>query len=202
MLTLTAALLLLDGGLPSSLQEETAPPPERPDALAAVEGARRPVLDLDWAEVGVRAGMAFFSGDFEADPSPSVAVHARAPMPWLSPASRANAELFGAFVQLGAAPIDRDLRVEDPDGTAFFLAVGADFTFVRDGTWLLMAHAGPQYASYGGVSGLDDGLGLLLGARGGVDLGRGLSITGGPEVSFGGGGDRVAFMYVGVLLDF
>lgn len=202
ILTLTAALLLLDGGLPSSLQDETAPPPERPDALEAVERTGRPVLDLEWAEVGLRAGLAVFSRDFEADPAPSLSLHARAPMPWLSPRSRPNAELFGAFVQLGAATIERDLRVEDPEGTAFFLAVGVDFTFVRDGTWLLMAHAGPQYASYGGVSGLDDGLGLLAGVRGGLELGRGVSITGGPEVALGGGGDRVVFAYVGVLIDF
>jgi len=202
MMMLTAALLLLDGGLPTSIQDETAPPPERPDTLEAVEGSGRPILDLDWAEVGFRAGLAVYSEDFDADPAPSVALHARAPMPWLSPASRPNAELFGAFVQLGAAPIERDVRVENPEGTAFFLSAGVDFTFVRDGTWLLMAQVGPQYVSYGDVGGLDDGLGLSAGVRGGLELGRGISISGGPEVAFGRAGDRVVFAHVGLLIDF
>ena len=189
--------------LPTSIQD-TAPPPEtpRPSELAPVDGTRRPFVDLDWLEVGVRGGMAFFSEDFEADPSPSLALQARAPMPWLSPSSNPEAELFGLFVQLSAAKIERDLRLQDPSGTALFVTAGVDYTFIRDGTWLLMAHAGPQYVSYGGVSGLNDGFGLLAGLRGGVDLGRGFSLSGGPEAAFGNAGDRVLFAYVGFLLDF
>ena len=172
--------------------------------LAAQDERPRPVVDVEWLEVGARAGFAVFSDDFQTDPAPSLALAARAPMPWLSPASAPDAEWFGVFAQVALAPVEREVNpgVEDPDGTAWFFTAGLDFTLVRDGTWLLMLQAGPQYQAYGGISDLDDGFAAQAGARAGLDLSRGFSLTLSPEVAFGNAGDRVAFIYLGVLIDF
>jgi hypothetical protein len=173
-------------------------------ALAAQGERPRPIVDLEWLEVGARVGVAAFSGDFETDPAPSLAFAVRAPMPWLSPSSTPNAEWFGLFAQVAMAPVDREVEpeLEDPDGLAWFLTAGLDFTVVRDGTWLVMLEAGPQYQTFGGISDLDDGFAFLAGARGGLDLARGLSLTLGPEVAFGNAGDRVSFLYLGLMIDF
>jgi hypothetical protein len=174
-------------------------------ALVAAQGERsRPVVDVEWLEVGARAGFAVFSEDFETDPAPSLALAARAPMPWLSPASSPDGEWFGAFVQVALAPVEREVEpgLEEPDGTAWFFTAGLDFTLVRDGTWLLMLQAGPQYQAYGGISDLDDGFAAQVGARAGLDLSRGVSLTFSPDLAFGNAGDRVTFLYLGVLIDF
>lgn len=173
-------------------------------ALAPQDERERPFVDVEWLEIGARAGFAVFSEDFETDPAPSLALSARAPMPWLSPASAPDAEWFGLFAEVALAPVAREVEpgLEDPDGLAWFLTAGLDFTVVRDGTWLLMLQAGPQYQAYGGISDLDDGFAAQVGARAGLDLSRGLSLSFSPELAFGRGGDRVAFLYLGLLLDF
>lgn len=171
-------------------------------ALFALQ--QRDVVDWDWLELQPRLGVAVYGGDFEADPGWAAGLLARAPMPWLSPDSDPKGEHFGVFASLSLSGIDRDLDPAPPDprGTLLLATLGADYTLVRDGTWLLQVLTGPQLGSFLGVDGLDDGFGWMVGAAAGIDAAPGLTLTLGPELSFGNGGDRVLFAWAGLMIQF
>ncbi len=181
-------------------QETPAPQPGPPQARSS----SRPFVDFDWLELTPRVGFAFFSEDFESDPSLSAGVAARAPMPWLSPASNPGGEYFGLFAGLSAAMIDREIEPEpdQPDGWAFFLSLGVDYTLFRDATWLLMAQAGGQYANYGGITDLEDGFGFVAGLAVGLNLAEGVALAYSPEFNFGRAGDWIHLSSIGFMIQF
>lgn len=176
--------------------------PLRPQADPRSRG--RSFIDFEWLELCPRMGVVSFSEDYHSDPSFSGSLLARAPMPWLSPASDPRGEYFGAFAELSLAQVDRDIdpEPEDPDGLSFFFTVGIDFTLLRGERWLFMVHGGLQYASYGGVTDLDSGFGGLFGATAGVKVSDGITVTYTPEIAFANAGDWLFFNFFGVMIEF
>jgi hypothetical protein len=202
------ALALASGagldGLPRRIadgarRQETPPslPAERP-------GKASPFIDWDWLEVQPRVGLVAYSEDYEADPSWSAGVLARAPLPWLSPGSDPRGEYFGVFAEIAVAGIDRDLdpAPDDSSGVLVLGAVGLDFTILRTSTWMVLVQAGPQYVSFGGVSDLEDGFGGMAGLSLGFSPAEGVSLTLGPEVWFGRAGDRIYLASLGAMIHF
>lgn len=190
---------------PAVPQQEEAKPPQQPPAPPeAQEAAGTPFLDFDRLEATPRLGLVFFSDDFEADPEFAAGVQLRAPLPWLSrDVFGLESDDFGLFVDFTVSSIERDIDIlEDPDGTLFFASLGFDFTFARDDTWLGQAQLGIQFGDFGGVTDLDDGVALLVGAVGGVQFSEGLWATVTPQVGFGDSGDRVYFLQFGVQILF
>jgi len=165
---------------------------------------QRDVIDWDWLELQPRLGVAVYGGDFESDPGWAAGLLARAPMPWLSPASDPKGEYFGIFASLTLSGVDRDLDPppSDPSGMLLLATIGADYTIARDGTWLLQLLTGPQFGTFLGVDGLDDGIGWMIGATGGVTVGPGVTLTLAPELSLGNGGDHVLFAWAGLMFQF
>jgi len=159
-------------------------------------------IDFDWLEMQPRVGMAIFSDDYHIDASPSFGVQFRAPMTCLSPGSNPHGEYFGVFAEADAMFIERTIRVDDPKGVALLLTFGFDYSLFRDGTWLLMIRGGAQYATYGGVSDLEDGFGAVAGLSIGLTLSRSLSLTLCPEMVFGQAGDNIILGYAGMVIEF
>jgi len=188
---------------PGQQQEQPpAPPPSIQEATPQERG--RPFIDFDWLELSPRVGLAVFSDDYEADPAFFAGVLARAPMPWLSPASDPKGEHFGLFFEAALGRIERDTEpeAEQPDGMLLSLAGGVDYTIYRDESWLVMALAGAHFAHYGGVSELNDGIAPLAGITVGFQVAGGVSITASPEVVFARAGDRIMFLSLGAMIKF
>lgn len=181
------------------------PTPQRPTepVPAPVEEAGTPWIDFDWLELGVRVGMAIFSDEFHIDPSPAFVIEGRAPLPWLSPSSNPDGDFFGAFAQLSFAVIERTIEpeVDKPSGAAIMLTLGVDYSILRNTTWMILVRAGFVYATYGGVTDLEDGMGLMGGLTVGLTVSRSVSITLAPEYVFGDG-DNVMMGTVGVSIGF
>ena len=183
--------------------QQEDPAPQRPDApLQAPEEAGTPWIDFDWLELHVRVGMAIFSKEFHIDPSPAFEIEGRAPIPWLSPSSNPDGDYFGAFAQLSVAIIKRTIEpeVDKPSGAAIMLTVGMDYSVIRNTTWMILVRAGVMYATYGGVTDLEDGMGVLVGATVGLTISRSVSLTLVPEYVMGG--DTMIFGTVGIAIDF
>jgi hypothetical protein len=179
-------------------------PQDRPREPVRPAPSGRPFIDLDWLEVTPAVGMAVFSDKFLADPAPCLAIRAHAPMPWLNPAGDPDGEYFGLFAQIELATIDRELSpsVSHRSGVISFLSLGVDYSFVRDGSWIVMARAGVMYAYYGGVADLQNGIGPLVGATLGYQLSGKLAVTYTPELLFGDTGSWVFMNTVGLLIHF
>jgi hypothetical protein len=200
--------LALDDPAPPKRQEE--PPPrlvvqEEPAPPRLDEDAGGGFLDFDWLELQFRAGFAAFTDDFRADPAFQASVCARAPMPWLSPASDPGGEYFGAFLGVGLIMgVDRDLNPppSGADGNVFMVNAGIDFTFLRNQSLYLALEAGGQYTNYGGIDGLEDGLAPLAGLAFGLYAGGGLTLTLGEQTVFGNGGDRIYLINLGLVVEF
>jgi len=189
----------------SGKPQQEDPQPQRPDApLQAPEEASTPFIDFDWLELHVRAGMAIFSKEFHIDPSPTVVIEGRAPMPWLSPSSNPDGDYFGAFAELAFSSIKRTITpsVDKPSGAMLSLGVGVDYSFIRNTTWIVIARVGVKYVTYGGVTDLKDGIGPMVGVTAGITVSRSVSITISPEYIKGGSGDNIIIGVVGVAIDF
>lgn len=205
-LLLSAAVAAAQEAIPPTpappQQEEPKPQAQPEPAVQEPEGTA--FINLDRLEVAPRVGLAAFSEDFEADPEFAFGILARAPLPWLSrDLFGLEADDFGAYLDFTVTSIDRDIDLlEDPDGTLFFAGAGLDFAFLQDDTWLAQIAAGLQYGNFGGVTDLDDGVALLLGLTGGVQVSEGIRVTLAPQIAFGNGGDQVYFVHLGVQIAF
>lgn len=179
-------------------------PQDRPVEPFRPAREERPFVDLDWLELTPGIGMAVFSPNFRADPAPCLSIRAHAPMPWLNPASDPIGEHFGLFAQAQFATIARNLSptVQHRRGVATFLSIGADYSFVRDGTWIMLARAGVMYAHYGGIADLRNGFGPLVGATAGLQLSGKLALTYSPELIFGDSGSLVFLNTLGLVIQF
>jgi len=211
-LLLIACLALVprpqEASLPRELKLDEAraqdPAQERPVDPFRPAKQERPFVDWDWLELTPGVGLAVFSPKFRADPAPCLSLRAHAPMPWLNPARDPIGEHFGLFAQAQFTTIDRNLSptVEHRRGVASFISIGADYSFVRDGAWILLARAGLMYAYYGGVADLRSGFGPMVGATAGLQLSGKLALTYSPELLLGDSGSMVFLNTIGLLIQF
>jgi hypothetical protein len=193
------------GGAEAKKQQED-PRPQRPETPLqdpqAAPGSR--FIDFEWLEMNTQVGMAIFSKEYHIDPSPAVCIGARAPILWLAPSDNPDGDYFGAFAELGIAIIKRTIEpaVDKPSGAMISLTVGLDFTIIRNATWLLLVKGGIQYATYGGVTDLEDGMAPMVGLTAGLTVSQSVAITVSPEYVMGRKGDTVMIGYLGVTFDF
>lgn len=121
-----------------------------------------PFVDFSGSEINPFAGAVLFSGEFEGDADYAVGAMFRVPVPGLLNGN------FGAFVEILVSHLQRDLdpEPETPDGMFYGFGTGADYTFVKGKTGFVRGQLGLLYASFGDISGVDDGVGALVGAVG------------------------------------
>ncbi len=212
---LLAALLSLSGpdeaapAPPAKRQEEPPPKPAlKPEQEAAPllkDDLGGGLLDFDWVELHARLGLANFSDDFRIDTTFQVSVVAHVPMPWLSPGSDPGGDYFGAFLGLTLIPgVERDLNPapDGADGSIFLVHFGVDYTLLRNQSLYVALEAGGQYASYGGIADLSDGLGLFAGVNGGLHLGGGLTLGLALETAFVDDGNRIDLFSLDLVIEF
>lgn len=166
--------------------------------------ASRPFVDLDWLEVTPAVGIAVYSSKYLSDPGPALTLSARAPLPWLSPASDPKGEYFGLFTELAFMTIDRDMSptVEHRKGLASFISLGVDYSILRDSTWILIGRAGLLYAYYGDIADLSSGFGAMAGLSAGIQVSGRMGITYSPELLFGKGGSTIFLNSLGLSIQF
>jgi hypothetical protein len=185
-------------------RQQEDPRPQRPEtSLQPVEPKSADWIDFDWLELQAGAGMAMFSKVFHIRPSPCFAIAGHAPVPLLSPADNPDGDYFGAYAELDVAMIKRTIQpsVAKPSGALLALTVGADYTILRNSTWLLLVRAGFQYATYSGVTDLKDGIAPVAGLTAGLSISRSVTITLTPEYILGKK-DSIILGTVGVTIDF
>lgn len=208
---MTACLALLaqsEAPLPRelALAEQQDPTQEKYPPLEPSAPARSSnrFIDLDWLELTPGIGVAAFSSKYLADPSLGVSITARAPMPWLSPASDPKGEYFGLFVEASFMTIDRAMSptVDHRKGMGSFFSVGPDFSILRDSTWIVMARAGLLYAYYGNIADLNSGFGGMAGLSAGLQLSGKTGLLYSPEVYFGKSGAFVFLNTLGISIQF
>ena len=186
-------------------RQQEDPRPQRPESPLDERPANAPTfIDFDWLELHTRVGMAKFSKDFHINLSPCVVIEGRAPFVWLSPSDNPDGEYFGVWAELSMAFIKRTIEpsVDKPSGAMIALGIGLDYTILRNSTWLLLVRAGIQYATYGGVTDLMDGMSPMAGFTVGLSVSRSVSITVSPEYIMGQQSDSIIFGVVGVAIDF
>lgn len=196
----------IGGDTPASEKkpQQEDPTPQRPSGpVAAPEEPSTPFIDFDWLELHVRVGMAIFSKEFHIDPSPAFVIEGRAPIPWLSPSSNPDGDYFGAWAALESAVIKRTIEpaVDKPSGMLLGLSAGLDYTILRNTTWMILAKVGVMYATYGGVTDLNDGIAPVAGLTLGLTVSRSVAITLAPEYILGDG-DNIILGTVGIAIDF
>lgn len=162
--------------------------------------ATKPFVDFTRIEFMPFIGGVHFSGEFEADPSFSAGLHVRVPMPGILNGN------FGAFTEFLFSTLERDLDPphDDNEDNFYCFALGADYTFVRNTTWLVAAQLGAVYVTYGDIVAVDDGVGLLAGVVAGVHLfgpKTNVWITYNPQFAWDGD-DWMLFHHLGVLFSF
>lgn len=189
-------------------QEKPVEPPVLPEdpsaAPPAVEEGGSPWIDFEWLEFEPRVGLAIFTGDFKIDPTAHFSLLLRAPMPWLSPGSDSAGDYFGIWGELTVLPsVERDLNPppDDNSGTVFFFNLGLDYTFLRNQSLVLMGQLGVQYALWGGIADMSDGLGGVVGLDAGFYLGSGLSATLGTQ-AVRAEEDQILLVSLGLLVEF
>jgi hypothetical protein len=201
----TAGPLFSDGiSAPRVVLGQEVPEPP-PPAAQEPEAEGEPLLDFGRLELAPRLTLMVPSEDFEADPIFGGGLSVRVPSPWLSRGLLGlESDDFGAFVEIDAARIERDTEpeLEDPNGALFFVTLGLDYTILRDDTFLLMGQAGLQYGHFGGVTDLDNGISVLLGGVGGIQLTEGLWVTASPQIALADAGDFIFFAHLGVQISF
>jgi hypothetical protein len=215
-LLLAAGPLGPDDGAPPALpakrpqaQEEApprpVPPPDQEAAPLLKDDLGGGLLDLDWLELHVRLGLADFTDDFRIDPTFQVSLVAHAPMPFLSPSSDPGGDYFGALLGVTLIPgVERDLNPapSGADGSIFLIHFGLDYTVVRNQSLYFAVEAGGQYASYGGIADLEDGLGLFGGVNGGVHIGSGLTLGAAAEIAFVDDSQRIHLFSLDLVIEF
>jgi len=162
------------------------------------------LIDFDWLELNPGIGFAIYSHKYLSDPGPAVTLLAHAPLPWLSPASDPTGEYFGVFASISFANIDRDLSstVDHRKGTAMFASLGMDFSFLRDGTWIVLGRAGVLYAYYNDIADLSSGPGLMAGLTAGIQITGKMGLTFSPDFLFGDSGSLIVVNTLGLLIQF
>jgi hypothetical protein len=194
-----------------TLEEPRPRPPQDPtqERYPPVPGesaprSERAFLDLDWLELTPAIGIAFFSSEYETDPTAALSLSAHAPLPWLSPSGDNVGEYFGLFAEAAFMNIDRNLSptVDHRQGLASFFSLGLDFSIVRDGTWIVVVRAGALYAYYGGIADLNSGFGFMAGASVGLQISGKLGLTYSPEVLFGDTGSLIFLNTLGLSIQF
>jgi hypothetical protein len=189
---------------PERKQQED-PRPQRPQEPLEhpAEASERPWIDFDWLELYARVGMAKFSKTYHINMSPAVAIEGRAPITIIAPADNPDGDYFGLFSELDVAIIKRTIQpqVAKPSGAMIALTVGADYTIFRNASWLVLVRGGIQYATYGGVTDLHDGIAPVVGLTGGVTITKGVAITVSPSYILGKK-DSIILGLVGVEIDF
>jgi hypothetical protein len=204
MLTALALLLLAQTGpdaLPRSLQQEEPPP--RPESTTRSTPST-PVVDLDWLELTPAVGFAVYSPKYRANTAPALQVSARAPLPWLSPASDPKGEYFGVFAEAAFMNMERNLSptVHDRSGLASFFSLGLDFSLLRDSKWIVVLRAGALYAYYGGIADLKSGFGVMAGASVGIQISGKMGLVYSPEFLFGDSGSMIFLNTLGLSIQF
>jgi len=192
-----------EGTEPRPQDEEKPQRPQEPQKEAPL-ATQWSVIDFGWLELYPRAGLAIFSSKYHINPSPVLEIEAHAPIPWLSPASNPQGDYFGAFAHLNFAVIKRTIvpKLAKASGVMASLAFGLDYTFYRDDTWLLLARAGIQYTTYGGVTDLNDGGQVVVGFTAGLSVSRSLMFTLTPEIVYAATGDHILMGLLGVAVEF
>ena len=181
--------------LPATLAQE-----ERRDAASSSEA-----FDFDHAEIGADFSLLFYSSDFKAKTNFGGTLLARAPSPWFSrDLLGLDHDDFGAFFQLTVGGLDRNKldNLDQSSGTTVFVSLGADYTIYRDATFLAMADLGIQYGYFGGVTDVHNGVALLLGLRGGVQVTDHVWFMLSPEITIGNSASKVFFVQIGVQYSF
>lgn len=204
MLTAIALVLFAQAAsseLPRSLAQEEPYP--RPDS-ATLATKETPIVDLDWLELSPGVGFSVYSSKYRADPAPAFLLAARAPLPWLSPASDPRGEYFGVFASAAFMTIDRNLSpsVDHRRGLASFYSLGMDYSVLRDSTWILIGRGGLLYAYYGDIADLQSGLGFMVGASAGIQLSGKTGLSYSPELLFGKSGSLIFLNTVGLSIQF
>jgi hypothetical protein len=189
---------------PKPQQEDEKPQRPQEPQEAKPLATQWSVVDFGWLELYPRAGLAIFSSKYHINPSPVLEIEAHAPIPWFSPASNPDGDYFGAFVHLNFAMIKRTIKptLSKASGMMASLAVGLDYTFYRDDTWLLLARLGIQYTTYGGVTDLKDGGQAIAGVTVGLSVTRSLMFTLTPEIVYAKTGDHIMMGLLGVAVEF
>jgi len=158
-----------------------------------------PFIDFSHFEMGGYLGMVDFSAAFKAKPSFVAGITARVPVPGLPGDWGIWGEAFLSYVS-------RDLPFYYPDkGKNWIgLAVGGDYTFVKDEIWYLRAQLGVLYAYWTGVNRLDNGMGVLAGVQVGfywIKHNNSAVVTLTPQLSYDGS-SWIGFLTVGFSVDF
>jgi hypothetical protein len=92
--------------------------------------------------------------------------------------------------------------VSHRSGVAAFTTLGADYSFIRDSSWILMARAGVLYAYYGNIAQLNSGVGGTAGLVGGIQISGKAALTYSPELFFGNAGSLIFLNTVGFTWQF
>jgi hypothetical protein len=198
----TAGVVRTPDGEPK--QDEDKPQRPQEPGQEAPLATQWSVVDFGWLELYPRAGLAIFSAKYHINASPVLEIEAHAPIPWLSPASNPNGDYFGAFAHLNFAVIKRTIvpKLAKASGVMASIAFGLDYTFYRDETWLLLARAGIQYTTYGGVTDLNDGGQVVVGFTAGLSVSRSLMFTLTPEIVYATTGDHILMGLLGIAVEF
>ncbi len=204
MLTAIAMFLFAQVGsdsLPRTLAQDEPYPRPDPGTVATKE---TPIVDLDWLELSPGVGFSVYSGNYRANPAPAFLLGARAPLPWLSPASDPRGEYFGVFASAAFMTIDRDLSpsVDHRRGMASFYSLGMDYSILRDSTWILIGRGGLLFAYYGDIADLHSGLGFMVGASAGIQISGKTGLTYSPELLFGKSGSLIFLNTLGLSIQF
>jgi hypothetical protein len=157
---------------------------------------RRPFMDFSQGEFEPFTGLVMYSSGFEADPEPCGGVFFRVPVPGIW-------ERLGAFAELGLTAVDRDIdSLADKSGTVLFIAAGIDASVHRGPSLSLEGQVGVAHVDYGGVDDLEDGVGFLVGARGGWSIAKGLRVVYNPQFVLGDDSEWNFFHLVGLSIEF
>jgi hypothetical protein len=161
------------------------------------------IIDFDWLEMDARVGVSIFSDIYHIDPSPRVGIELRAPITLFTPADNPEGDYFGIFTQLDITPIKRTIepQVDKPSGAMASLTLGLDYSIFRTPSVMLLVRAGFQYATYGGVTDLNDGVAPLVGLRLGLTLSSKVTVTLNPEY-VQGDSDSITSVCLGLTFDF
>jgi hypothetical protein len=169
--------------------------------LTEVRGS---LLDPLPFELEPRVSVLAFSSNFKSSVRVGGGLRGRVPLAWLSHDLFSWGEdTVGLFGEVTFSSIHRTpTGLSHPSGILVFGDAGLDVRFLRMEEFFASAQVGPELGYFGGVSGLENGVALLLGLRGGVRLSPGVSFTLSPQVAFGNAGSRVYFLHAGIDFTF
>ena len=202
---------LQDPDLPEDSGQEPGDEPPPMDEID--DGSELPFIDWDNLEGSFRLSFVSYGGEYDADAEPGFGVSFRAPIPDLSfkdeakwsgdmSVDSAGCGYVCVYGELIISSLDRDIdSLSTKSGTTFFLGFGLDYTFHRDDEWMVMARAGFQYGKFGGVSDVDSGIAITIGASVGYKITDQMWLTFTPDVAFGDG-ENIIFTHFGLSYKF